>query len=357
MSDDNDDSKTEDPTGKKLQDARKEGNLAQTQEAKGLMGMVAALILIGMMMPGLALDLKTMLAPFISESHTMILDIGSLQGLMADTGWTLAKLMAAPFAVVIITGILAPIIQFKGILWVPKKIMPNFAKLNPFAGIKRLFSVDSVLEFVKQITKLGVLGTVLFIMLWSDVKEFESLATLDLTAIMFYIHDRVYQLIFVTLMMVIVLAFGDYLFAHWRWTEKLRMTKQEVKDEHKQQEGDPQVKARVRSLRMSRARRRMMTAVPEADVIITNPTHFAVALKYDQDSMTAPVLVAKGADLIAKRIRDIATENEVPIVENPPLARALFATVELDQEVPPEHYKAVAEVIGYVMRLKGKLAN
>ena len=135
------------------------------------------------------------------------------------------------------------------------------------------------------------------------------------------------------------------------------MTKQEVKDEHKQQEGDPLIKGRLRSLRMQRARQRMMAAVPKADVVVTNPTHFAVALKYDMESMAAPVLVAKGADLVAQRIRGLAEENEVPIVENPPLARALYATVELDQEVPPEHYKAVAEVIGYVMKLKGKLAH
>lgn len=137
----------------------------------------------------------------------------------------------------------------------------------------------------------------------------------------------------------------------------MKMTKQEVKDEHKQAEGDPQVKAKIKSLRFQRARKRMMAAVPKADVVITNPTHYAVALKYDLDAMSAPILVAKGTDLVAKRIRDLADEHDVPIVENPPVARALFAAVELDQEIPPEHYKAVAEIIGYVMRLKGKLAQ
>jgi flagellar biosynthetic protein FlhB len=139
--------------------------------------------------------------------------------------------------------------------------------------------------------------------------------------------------------------------------QKMRMTKQEVKDEHKQTEGDPMIKSRLRALRHQRARQRMMAAVPKASVVVTNPTHYAVALKYDMDAMGAPILVAKGADLVALRIRELADANEVPIVENPPLARALFAAVELDQEVPPEHYKAVAEVISYVMKLKGNLAH
>ncbi len=151
------------------------------------------------------------------------------------------------------------------------------------------------------------------------------------------------------------LAGADYAWQRFQYMKKLRMTKQEVKEEHKQSEGDPAVKARIRGLRLQRARQRMMASVPKADVVVTNPTHFACALKYDPETMNAPVLVAKAADLIAFRIRELAEQHDVMIVENPPLARALFAAVDIDREVPPEHYKAVAEVISYVFRLKGKL--
>jgi flagellar biosynthetic protein FlhB len=159
------------------------------------------------------------------------------------------------------------------------------------------------------------------------------------------------------LVALLVVAAGDYGYQRWSFMKKMRMTKQEVRDEHKQMEGDPMIKARMRSMRRERARQRMMAAVPKSTVVVTNPTHYAVALKYEMDTMDAPILVAKGVELVALRIREIAQENDVPIVENPPLARALYATVELEQEVPQEHYKAVAEVIGYVMRLKGALKH
>lgn len=355
--DDDSGDKTEEPTGKRLEEARKEGNIAQTNEAKALASMLAALVVIGILAPGMANDLGGALTRFVAEPHQIAVDADSMQRLLLDVGLAVGKVMAVPMAVVVIFAISAALIQHKGFMWVPKKIAPKFSKLSPLAGIKRLFSAESLMELLKQVVKLGVVGSVMFMMVWKDAKEFIGLPNLDLTSIMAYIHDRAYDLIFVALLMMVVLAVADYLFVHWRWMEKMKMSKQEVKDEHKLQEGDPQVKARIRSLRMARARRRMMTAVPRADVVVTNPTHFAVALKYDQDSMSAPVLVAKGADLVAKRIRDLANEHDVPVVENPPLARALYATVDLDEEVPQEHYKAVAEVIGYVMRLKGKLAN
>jgi flagellar biosynthetic protein FlhB len=194
-------------------------------------------------------------------------------------------------------------------------------------------------------------------MIKARVSDFVALAAVDIFAMLDYLRRETVRLTFIVLLIVTVMAAADYVYQRWSFLQQMRMTKQEVKDEHKQTEGDPMIKSRLRSLRMQRARQRMMAAVPKASVVITNPTHYAVALKYDMDAMGAPILVAKGADLIALRIRELADENEVPIVENPPLARALFATVELDQEVPPEHYKAVAEVISYVMKLKGSLEH
>jgi flagellar biosynthetic protein FlhB len=351
------DDKTEDPTSRRLSDARGEGNIAQTSEAKVLASLLAALVIVGMLAPGMASDLHNALIPFIERPEQIAVNREAIPTLMITLGVAMGKVLAVPMALVVILGVAVQVGQAKGFMWVTKSLMPSFSKLNPLEGVKRLFSATQAIEFVKQLLKLLVLGAVLGWMIWKNIKEFENLATLDLLPLLEYIHDRVYWLIFATVLMMAFLAVADYLFQHWRWMQKMKMSKQEVKDEHKNQEGDPQIKARLRSLRMQRARKRMMAAVPMSDVIITNPTHYAVALKYDTETMSAPILVAKGADLVAKRIRDLGTENDVPIVENPPLARALYATVDLDQEIPPEHYKAVAEVIGYVMRLKGKLAN
>lgn len=214
-----------------------------------------------------------------------------------------------------------------------------------------------LLELPKSLIKLILVGSVMAWVLWGRMAEFATLGALDLVGLLAYLHDRVLGMVLMLVIFVTAIAAADWFYQKWDFDQKMKMTKQEVKDEHKQSEGDPMVKSRLRALRMQRSRQRMMQAVPEADVVVTNPTHFAVALKYDMETMNAPVLVAKGADLVAKRIRELADEHEVPIVENPPLARALYAAVELDQEVPQEHYKAVAEVIGYVMRLKGKLAH
>lgn len=356
MAEDSDD-KTEEPTGKRLEEARNEGNMPQTMEVKAMMSLILGIIMVGMLAPGMASRIKATIEPFITQPHMIEIGKDGLAELLLHLALGTALAMAAPFTLVIFLAILGSVAQTKGFLWVPKKLVPSFSKLNPLEGIKRIFSANQLLELVKQLIKLSVLGALLGWVFWGSVAEFQNLATFDLMAILDYISHKIYWMILITLMMVVVLAVGDYLFQRYRWMEKMKMTKQEVKDEHKQQEGDPQVKAKIKSLRIQRARKRMMAAVPRADVVITNPTHYAVALKYDIDAMSAPVLVAKGVDLIAKRIRDLADEHDVPIVENPPVARALYAAVELDHEIPPEHYKAVAEIIGYVMRLKGKGAR
>lgn len=356
MAEDSDD-KTEDPTSKRLDESRKEGNVPQTMEVKALMSLVLGIVMVSQLAPGMGSRIKAVISPFITQPHTIEVGRDGLTELLLHLGAGVGLAMAAPFVLVVTLAIVGSVAQTKGFLWVPKRIVPDFKKLNPASGIKRIISTTQLLELVKQLVKLSVLGGLLGWVFWTSVADFQNLATLDLMAILEYISDKVYWMILITLIMVTVLAVGDYLFQYYRWMEKLKMTKQEVKDEHKQQEGDPQVKAKIKSLRMQRARKRMMAAVPHASVVITNPTHYAVALKYDMEAMGAPVLVAKGLDLVAKRIRDLAEEHDVPVVENPPVARALYAAVDLDREIPPEHYKAVAEIIGYVMRLKGKGAT
>ncbi|MBX9635512.1 MAG: flagellar biosynthesis protein FlhB [Magnetospirillum sp.] len=357
MSDEASDDKTEEPTSKKLSTARQDGSVAQTPEGRILASLLAGLIIIGMLAPGMARDFMALLEPFIERPHTMALDINALTGLLTNMAIASGKIMAVPLSLVVVIALVISATQTKGFMWIPKKLAPDFSKMNPLTGVKRLFSVNQLVELLKALIKLTLIGGLLFWIIWRHLGELQNLATVELLDLLAYIHDQVYWLIFATVLVVAALAIGDYLYQHWRWMEKMKMSKQEVKDEHKQADGDPQVKARIRSIRMQRARKRMMAAVPHADVVVTNPTHFAVALKYDTETMNAPTLVAKGADLMAKRIRELAADNDVPVVENPPLARALYAAVELDQEVPPEHYKTVAEVIGYVMRLKGKRAN
>lgn len=356
MAEDSDD-KTEDPTGKRLDEARRDGNVPQTMEVRALTSLVLAMVMVSMLAPGMARDIQAVLTPFIAQPHAISLGQDGLGDLLLHLGIGVGKALAFPFALALFLIIAGSLTQTKGFLWVPKKLVPDFKKLSPLEGFKRVFSANQVVELVKQLVKLSVLGALMSFVFWDSLSELQNLATLDLMGILEYISDKVYWLILITLMMVLAVSAADFLYQRWRWMEKMKMTRQEVKDEHKQQEGDPQIKAKIRALRIQRSRKRMMAAVPKSDVVITNPTHFAVALKYDINSMTAPVLVAKGADLVAKRIRELAVEHDVPVVENPPVARALYAAVDLDREIPPEHYKAVAEIIGYVMRLKGKLAR
>jgi flagellar biosynthetic protein FlhB len=218
-----------------------------------------------------------------------------------------------------------------------------------------MFGFEGLANLVKGFLKLGVVGAALWTVLWPERGRLESVmgeAPADVAGDMMHLLIRI---LIAALVAMAVLAAADYGFAYFQFMKRNRMSKQEIKDEFKQTEGDPTVKAKIKQVRQERARRRMMAAVPEATVIIANPTHFAVALKYESGEMAAPVCVAKGVDALALRIRAVAEEHEVPVVENPPLARALYASVEIDEAVPPEHYKAVAQVIGYVMRLTGKL--
>jgi flagellar biosynthesis protein FlhB len=350
------DDKTEEPTDRKLTRAREEGQVAQSVELKIWAGLMGALVIVGMMAPGMAGDIKRLLQPFIERPHAFAMDPGALGGTLMRLVVGLALALAMPMALLVAIAVAVSYLQH-GFLFVGKRLMPDFSKISPAKGLARIFSVRNLVEFAKSMIKVTVVGALVIWALWSHMNEFANLIAVDLVGQIDYMQHRILSLLMLLMVMVTVVAAADFIYQRWDFNQKMRMSKQEIKDEHKQTEGDPMVKSRLRSLRMQRARQRMMTAVPGADVVVTNPTHYAVALKYDMETMTAPVLVAKGADLIAKRIREVAEENEVAVVENPPLARALFATVELDQEVPPEHYKAVAEVIGYVMRLKGKIAH
>ena len=244
-----------------------------------------------------------------------------------------------------------------GFVFSGERLKPDLSKLSPLSGLKRLFGLEGATNLVKGMIKLAIVGTVVWTTVWpmrGQLGELLDESAADMAADMGHLIIRI---MVAALSVLAIVAVLDYSLQRYRFIKRNRMSKQEVKDEFRQTDGDPAVKARIRRVRHERARRRMMAAVPEATVVITNPTHYAIALKYESGKMAAPICVAKGVDALALRIRAVAEEAEVPIVENPPLARALYASVELDEAVPPEHYKAVAQVIGYVMRLTGALRH
>jgi flagellar biosynthetic protein FlhB len=355
MADDAED-KTEEPTDRKLSQAREQGNIPTSQEVKIWASLVGALAIVAMFAPYMAQDVQRLMLPFIEHPHTFPMEQSDVGQLLAEITVSMIKLMIMPMMLLMVLAIIAAMAQ-SGLMFLPDKLTMDFTKLSPMKGLTRIFSGRNLVEFVKSVFKVGAIGFVIFLVLKSHMSEYAGLAALELMAVMEYLRHQVLAMIMIVVLLVFALAAADWFYQRWSFNQQMKMTKQEIKDEHKQTEGDPMIKGRLRALRMQRARQRMMAAVPKASVVVTNPTHYAVALQYDQDSMGAPILVAKGVDLIAKRIRDLATENEVPIVENPPLARALYATVDLDEEIPPEHYKTVAEIIGYVMKLKGEIAH
>jgi len=353
MAEDSDD-KTEQPTARKLEKAQNEGNVPMSREVGNLLMILGILVVAGTMAPWIFTDLIGHLRAFLERPHLMTLDILSLRLLVLQMAWHVGLLLALPVGLFIIIGVVSTLGQV-GFLFTPKKLMPKLSNLNPISGAKQLFSSQSLVEAGKGLAKVAIIIVVLGAMVVPALRHPDQIIDQDLVTTVSQTQSLIVMLLFFTAMVMAVIAALDVAYTRWSHTEKLKMTKQEVRDEHKDMEGDPKIKSRIRAIRLERHKRRMMAAVPKATVIITNPTHFAVALKYDMEAMGAPVVVAKGADYLALRIRQIADDNEVPIVENPPLARALYAAVEVDQEIPQEHYKAVAEVIGFVMRLKGKV--
>lgn len=351
MSEEDKDSKTEEPTEKRISKAREEGDVALSQEIGNLGTLIAALVALSVLLPWVLGRLYRDMAHFLETLHLIPTDLGGLRqalvGLLLDIFIALLPL----FGLLLLLGVGLTLGQV-GFLWTPKKLSPKLNKINPISGVKKVISAQKAVDLLKSIVKVGLIGAVLWLVVIPLAKHPDVIVRQDFWATLEDIQFLLIMLLFTVTAIFAVIAVADLVYQRHKHNEKLKMTKQEVKDEHKQSEGDPQVKSRLARLRLQRHRDRMMANVPTASVVITNPTHYAVALLYDSDTMNAPRLVAKGVDFLAAKIREVATENDVPIVENPPLARALYAMVELDQEIPPDHYKAVAEVIGYVMRLK-----
>lgn len=351
MSDEDQDQKTEDPTGKRLSEAREKGQLPISREVPAWT--LFAGILITFTWLGLPTfeNLMREVRVFIEMPDMIRVDDRGFQAVIYTailkatySSWLVLLMLAAAT----ILGYLSQ----NGLFYSFDLLKFDWARLSWVAGVKRIFSMNALFEFGKGTLKFLFLGFLSYIALKPAIDGVLTYADHPLMEILAYIHDQSVHLIAVLLGAFTVIAVADLFYRRYEYIKNLKMTKTEVKDEYKQQEGDPNVKSRLRQLRMEKARKRMMANVPKADVVITNPTHYAVALRYDSEKHGAPVVVAKGINLIADKIREIAEESRVPLVSNPPLARALHDTVELDRAIPPEHFKAVAEIISYVYKLK-----
>ncbi|ODT68219.1 MAG: flagellar biosynthesis protein FlhB [Pelagibacterium sp. SCN 63-23] len=344
------DSKTEDPSQKKLEDAHKKGDVAKSQEVTTWFMLLGSAVIFAMLGPWASGQLSTSLSLIIMNADQFDVEGAGFAQFFNGLAFAMLGVVLAPLAVLYVCGVLANLVQHRPV-WSLEPITPKLSKISPLSGAKRLFSGEALVNFGKGLFKIGVVGVVVVVVCWPERDRLDTMMTADPVLILMDFQEIGIKIFAATLAVITAVAAADYFYVRQKWWKRQMMTVQETREEYKQMEGDPHVKGRIRQLRQERARKRMMAAVPDATVVITNPTHFAVALKYDK-AMAAPKCVAKGADAVALRIRALATEHDVPIVENPPLARALFAATEVDDTIPADHFKAVAEVIGFVMRLK-----
>ncbi|HCQ71585.1 MAG: flagellar biosynthesis protein FlhB [Alphaproteobacteria bacterium] len=344
--------KTEEPTPKKLQEARKKGQVPLSREVNNWLMLFAGTMVITAMAGTVFGDMSEILTAYIEKSYAFPVGAGGVKIALGEGFKHVMAILALPFLFLLIVAFLSPFLQI-GPLWAPESIQPSLSKISPASGVKRLFSMRSLMEFAKGILKITVVSLVGIVIMKPYFGQFEHLIGLPIPYLMDELHALIFKMMVGILITLLIIALIDLVYQRHEHHQKMRMTKQEVKDEHKQSEGDPHVKARLRQLRSERARQRMMQNVPSADVVITNPTHFSIALKYDPETMEAPLCVAKGIDEVALRIREVAKEHDIILFENRPLARALYDTVEIDESIPTEHYKAVAEVISYVFKMRG----
>ena len=352
MADEHDDTeRSEDPTQKRLDEALERGDVVKSQEVNTWFVLATATLILLSFSGSMSSAILTMLRGILANAHGIPVDGRGLVQTMQALGIATVAAVALPFGLLALAAVAGNVIQHR-LVWSAESLKPKLSKISLGAGFRRLFSKVALANFVKGLVKLGLIGTVMTVILWPKRRELDGLVTMDPAVVLPLVKSMSLELLGTVIAILAIVAAADYLFQYRTWYNRQKMSLREMKEEFKQTEGDPAIKAKIRQLRQQRAKKRMMAEVPKASVIITNPTHYAVALQYDK-GMNAPVCLAKGLDNLALKIREVAAAHDIPIVENPPLARALHATVEMDEEIPPEHYKAVAEVIGYVMRLRG----
>ena len=354
MADNNQDQeRNEQPTGKRRGEAREKGQVAKSPEVASASILLACTIFFYFCSGGMIERLMDLTRWTLRESGTTVVSLNSIDVLLWTWAWRLFLIMAPLFLTVVIAGLLANYIQFGFILsW--EALTPKFDKIDPFKGFQRFISLRSLVELVKSLLKMAIVTVIVWFNLKDETDKLIPLMDESLWGILIYTGKVIFRIMITTCWVLIVLALLDYIYQRWEHEKGLRMSRQEVKDEFKQTEGDPLVKGRIRRIQREAARKRMMANVPKADVVITNPTHLAVAIRYDPDKMYAPTVVAKGAGYVAEKIKEIAIASKVPVIENKPVAQLLYKTVDVDRAIPEDLYRAVAEILAYVYGTKEK---
>jgi flagellar biosynthetic protein FlhB len=349
------DDKQLDPTQKRLDEALERGDVVKSQEINTWFVIAAGTLVMSTFGSSIGSGILVPMRNLLANSWMIRTDGPGLLRLAMSLEYAVVAAIGLPLLMLAAAAIAANMVQHR-LVWSGEPLKPSLSKISPMSGFKRIFGKQAAVNFGKGLFKITALGAVMTAILWPERRRLEAMVTFDPASLLTVTSSLTMQLLGAVVAMLAVVAILDYLFQYRTWYERLKMSPQEMKEEMKQSEGDPHVKGRIRQIRIARMKKRMMAAVPKASVIITNPTHYSVALQYDR-GMSAPICVAKGVDHIAFKIREVAREHDVPIVENVPLARSLYATVEIDEEIPVEHYHAVAEIIGYVMGLKRSLSG
>ena len=349
MAEETDQDKTEAPSQKRIDDAHEKGDVPRSPEIT-TWAMLGAMLLVITLFWGSTLPGIHSLKAFLAEAGEGGKSLSSLSSYQNEAFSIFISGLSAVFAVVVIAAIAGSAFQHRLVLSL-EPVTPKLSNVSPLSGMKRIFGTEALVQFAKTLLKMGAVGAIVAYIMINEVDRLPLMLTLDLHVFVDLVRQAIITMIFSVLAIQTVIAGGDYLYRYLTWYNKLKMTHQDLKEEYKQQEGSPEIRQKLRQLRRDFARRGMMKKVPKATVIVTNPTHFAVALLYET-GMAAPICLAKGVDVLALRIRAIAEDHRVPIVEDPPLARSLYRLVEIDEQIPLDLYKPVAEIIGYVMRLK-----
>jgi flagellar biosynthetic protein FlhB len=356
MADERDETeRTEDPTPRRLEDAIKRGDVVKSTEVSTWFTIAGGTMVLMVFAVPTAESLQVTLRGLVANSYQVAMDGPAIELLAQHLAMHVLAAIGIPLLLLLFAALAGTALQHR-IVFSVEPLLPSMSKISPVAGLGRLFSKQAFANFFKGLAKLVLFGTVIAALLWPERHKIAGLIGADPSLILPITRSLSMRMLGSVVAILAVVAAADYLFQYRQWYERQKMSIREIKEEFRQSEGDPAIKGKIRQLRQQRSRKRMMAQVPKASVIITNPTHFAVALQYER-GMNAPLCVAKGADLIARKIREIAEAHDIPIVENPPLARALHGTVEVDQEIPQEHYRAVAEIIGYVMKLRRAVAR
>lgn len=341
-------SKTEEATPRKLEQSREKGDVAKTQDLAPLTALAFSAGVLAILGGWLATNMTLALLPFIAHPEQIPLDGADGVNVARMAIMAAAPVLGAVLLTAALGGMAGNLAQH-GLLFTPDKMKPDFKKVSPLSGFQRIFGPDGLAQFVKSIAKILAVAGVAYWVLKPHFHEFRTLSALDPAAMLPFSAEILRQLIFAVIALMLAITGADWIWQKQRFLKKMRMSREEVKEEYKQTDGDPLIKAKLRQMRHEKARRRMMAAVPTATVVVMNPTHYAVALKYEAGTAGAPECVAKGLDAVALRIRAAAEEAGVPVIEDPPLARALYAAVEIDEAIPPAHFEAVAKIIGFIL--------